>query len=341
MSILAALRTRWDALVEGGQIDLRLEHALRDLVIDGGRVRGVAVEHRGQLVELRARSVVLTSGGYTANRELFRELTPGAPRLLTNAPASSSGDGLLAARRIGAGFSGAEHTQLSLLGGIAMGSVSIRADYFTSLVPAERAPREIHVNAAGERFCAEDHSSAAVREAAVARQHGHCFWIVFDARAIEGDPLVPGLDEAALRGLADAGGAIWVDEELYGLAGQAGVDPDSLLRTVEDWNAAVDRGHDPPGRTALVRIETPPFYAVRSNALFGVGFGGVTVDGELRVTTGDGEVIEGLFAAGEVIGVSRTMGNAVCSGMCLTPAMNFGRILGRRLAAVEAVEVGR
>ena len=53
----------------------------------------------------------------------------------------------------------------------------------------------------------------------------------------------------------------------------------------------------------------------------------------LRVRRADGSVIDGLYAIGEVIGSAAVNGNAFCSGMCLTPAMAFGRIVGRALAA--------
>ena len=72
---------------------------------------------------------------------------------------------------------------------------------------------------------------------------------------------------------------------------------------------------------------------MRSEGISVISFGGVTVDGELRVTRTGGEPIPGLYAAGEVIGASATMGDAFSSGMCVTPAISLGRWLGRRLAA--------
>jgi len=56
------------------------------------------------------------------------------------------------------------------------------------------------------------------------------------------------------------------------------------------------------------------------------------LDDRLRVRREDGRVIPGLYAVGEVIGSAAVNGNSFCSGMCLTPAMAFGRIVGRALA---------
>ncbi|MFX0592553.1 hypothetical protein [Melissospora conviva] len=45
-----------------------------------------------------------------------------------------------------------------------------------------------------------------------------------------------------------------------------------------------------------------------------------------------GAQIPGLYAVGEVIGAGATCGNSFCSGMLVTPALTFGRLLGERLA---------
>jgi predicted oxidoreductase len=63
-----------------------------------------------------------------------------------------------------------------------------------------------------------------------------------------------------------------------------------------------------------------------------ITFGGVAVDGELRVVREDGSPVPGLYAAGEALGAAATSGNGFCGGMLATPALSFGRILGRRLA---------
>jgi hypothetical protein len=44
-----------------------------------------------------------------------------------------------------------------------------------------------------------------------------------------------------------------------------------------------------------------------------------------------GNPIKGLYAAGEALGAAATSGNAFCGGMLITPALSFGRILGRKL----------
>lgn len=52
----------------------------------------------------------------------------------------------------------------------------------------------------------------------------------------------------------------------------------------------------------------------------------------LRVRREDGTTIDGLFAAGEILGAGATCGNSFCGGMVMGPALIFGKLLGERLA---------
>jgi fumarate reductase flavoprotein subunit len=58
---------------------------------------------------------------------------------------------------------------------------------------------------------------------------------------------------------------------------------------------------------------------------------GLSVDDALRVIRPDGSAIPNLYAAGEILGSSQTMGKAACGGMMVTPAMTFARLLGQSL----------
>ncbi len=58
---------------------------------------------------------------------------------------------------------------------------------------------------------------------------------------------------------------------------------------------------------------------------------GLAVDAKLRVTRPDGKPIEGLYAAGELLGNGTLSGKAFCAGMMVTPALALGRWLGGNL----------
>ena len=335
-----ALRPLWDRAAEAGTIDAHFSTEMVDLIVEDGSVLGVRTEGPDGAGELRARAVVLTTGGYGSNPELFAELTPGSPHLVTATRASSTGDGLQVARRHGALVSGADH-YLGTIGGIEQEPGSGRTDWwssFANLDPADRPPREVYVNERGERYVAEDDPSAHVRQSALLEQPGRKMWAILDEQALlDGAPLVPQWDADAWRREATAGKCVWSAPTVAGLAEAAGIDATGLERTVAAWNEAVETGSDLLGRrTTSHRVEAAPLYALLTHPVTLFTFAGLAVDTDLRVLSESGAPIDGLYAAGEVIGGAATTGNAFCTGMLVTPAMSFGRILGRRLAKAAA-----
>jgi fumarate reductase flavoprotein subunit len=335
-SILEALMPMWDRGVEDGNIAPFLRCTLGDLTVEKGSVAGVlAAREDGALLHLSGKSTVLATGGYGSSPELFRRLTPGNPRLVTNAHPSHTGDGLLVAEAHGAEvIDGSVET--ARLGTLEVARGSGRADLYSlscELSPQVRPPREVWVNIQGERFIAEDEPAITKREHAVLRQPGREFWIIFDDLALdEGPCLVRQWTVDDLRRASGQHFAFASAPDLEALARAAGIAIEGLQQTVERYNVAVQRQEDWLGRKYLLHeVRTPPFYAVRAPASTVVTFGGLRVDDGLQVLRPDGSPIEGLYACGEIIGAASTSGNAISGGMLLTPALSFGRYLGRKL----------
>ena len=336
-SIYDVLAPLWDEHVAAGTIVPMLDTRLEDLLVEDGDVLGVRASGPDGSVEVRAPVTVLATGGYGANPELFAELTPGSPRLVTAVRESSTGDGLRIARKYGAAVSGTEH-YLGTIGGIEQEPGSGRADWWDSyanIYPPDRPPREIHVNARGERFVAEDHPSAHHRQQIQLDQPDRRLWVVFAEAALDdGEPLVATWDASTFRRQAQERECAFSAGTIRELAEAAGIDADGLERTVSDWNEAVRAGNDPLGRRDPgPAIETPPYYALLTHPISLITFAGLSIDTELRVLSTSGGPIPGLFAIGEVIGAGTLTGNAFCTGMIVTPAISLGRIMGRRLAS--------
>ncbi len=116
----------------------------------------------------------------------------------------------------------------------------------------------------------------------------------------------------------------------------------TLRATIEAYNRGVlDGTPDPLGRMHRpLPIAEPPFRAVRHFGWTIITFPGLGVDDRLRVIDGAGAPIPNLYAAGEILGFGATGGAAYTSGMSVTPAMTFGRLLGARLAARAVQPVG-
>jgi fumarate reductase flavoprotein subunit len=116
------------------------------------------------------------------------------------------------------------------------------------------------------------------------------------------------------------------------LASKAGLPSKNLNETVTAYNLGRAENADEFNRIDMPRpIDTPPFYAIRSQGMSVSSTVGVKVDDKLRVVTSDGKYIPGLYAAGESLGTAM-MGSSFCGGMLVTPALAFGKILGEGLA---------
>ena len=123
---------------------------------------------------------------------------------------------------------------------------------------------------------------------------------------------------------------------LQDLALKYGMDPEALLTTIKEYNSSVVAGRDDkfgkPYRQDMLPIETPPFYASRLWPKVHHCMGGLHVDEDMRVLDLDGQIIPGLYAAGEVTGGIHG-GDRL--GSCATLDCLFhGRLAGRNAVAV-------
>lgn len=339
LAILGTLRPLWNEHVEAGRIVPLLNHEMVALIVEDERVVGARVQGSSGAVDLRAPNTVLATGGYASASDLFRALTNGAELISTASP-TSTGEGIERARSIGASVRNGD-LHVPSLGGIEIEPGSGRADWqsawamvFTSIY---RAPREIYVNSGGQRFLNEEEPSAHARELALMEQPAGKLWAIFDHAALHaGESIVRQWSAAQIEQFADEGRFAWRADSVEALAERAGLPRDALVDTVAACNC-VARGAavDALGRTSMWPVAAPPFYALLTRATVLITFGGLHVDGDLRVLRrgidGDVAPIVGLFAAGEALGAGATCGQSFCGGMMVTPALSFGRILGRRL----------
>jgi len=117
------------------------------------------------------------------------------------------------------------------------------------------------------------------------------------------------------------------------LAEALGIPADAFAKTMETWNGYVAEKNDPDfGRTSFAEpLDTAPFYAVKVTAGIHHTMGGLKINPDTCVLDTNGEIIPGLFAAGEVTGGvhggNRLGGNAVADFVV------FGRIAGTNAAA--------
>ncbi|MCU0426344.1 MAG: FAD-dependent oxidoreductase [Candidatus Kapabacteria bacterium] len=345
--MLSLLLPLWEEWVKKGVITPLLGASLKDVLCENGAVKGVRVQSRGEAHEYYAPAIVLTTGGYAANPKFFAETLPEAPPLFSTANHTSLGEGIQAAMRIGAKFHHAEKHNVSL-GGIETVPNSQRVDYWDAWASvfssAYRKTREIYVNDDGNRFMNEDEPSADIRERAVMKQANWRFWVIFDEHALrtsceENEPLVrQWITPEMVRSHAARGTYCRTASSVGELAEKCGLAWQNVENAVTLFNAQFQdtfaNQEDEFGRAAFhAPLQEAPFYALRINASSLISFGGLAVNGDLQVLNTEGSPIQGLYAAGEILGAAATSGHAFCGGMLITPALSFGRLLGQRLGS--------
>lgn len=331
-------------------VPLFYDHALTDLILDGGRVVGVVVEHDGQRHEIRARrGVVLGSGGFEHNPELRAKFLPQpTSEDWTTGSAYNTGAGLEA--------------------GIAAGAaIDIMDDaWWGPTIPlpggpwfclAERnLPGSIMVNQAGRRYMNE---ALPYVEAVQAMYEGERTgvahvpsWMIIDQR-YRNRYLFAGLSpRQPFPGRWYKNGTIKKGASLEELAKEIAVPIDALVATVERFNgfarggvdedfhrgeSAYDKYYSDPTvkpNPSLHVIDQAPFYAVKIVPGDLGTKGGLLTDERARVVRPDGSVIPGLYAAGNVS--AAVMGYTYAGpGATIGPALVFGYLAVEDIAGSE------
>jgi fumarate reductase flavoprotein subunit len=338
-SIIAVIAPLLQAEIERGRIDLRLEHEVTTLLQDGrGAVIGVeARDPSGRRTAFFARNTLLACGGYMGNPAMFEAMV-GVPQFYNGANPMNRGIAHRLVEDVGGFLRGGE-LYLSNFGNVLdsetyPAGLAARINHF----PAVRPPWEIYVNVHGQRFVREDMPSVDAREQSLRAQPGLRYWAIFDARIFErAPPFLSGMTQEDVRAAFNTRPFFSRADTLAGLAERAGIDAAGLHSTVALYNYGVDTGNDLLGRQHLpAKIETPPFYAIRAQGTSISSTAGVAVDSRLRVIKRDGTPIPSLFAAGEILGTAQTMGQSVCGGMNVTPALTFGKLLGESWLPIGA-----
>lgn len=333
MGILQTLQSELQPLLDSGQIELRLSSPVTALLTDRrGAVTGVRIHSEDRERTFYGNSIVLASGGYAANPQLFEKLS-GYRHYCDMAYPFAKGVGIELALSVGGYLRGRENYLCNF------GSILVSKNYPAKRLarfntdPHERAPWEIYVNTNGERFVCEDEPSVDVREHALLEQPDIRHWVVFDSEILSEAPVgVRNWTKEQVRAAFDEQVMFTQGETLEELAKVSGIDPAGLERTVIDYNQGVLTGNDSLGRKHMPRtISKAPFYAIRLQGHSVTSTVGIAVDDELRVERPDGSTIGNLYAAGELLGAGQTQGKAFVGGMMVTPALSFGRYLGQNL----------
>ena len=310
--------------------------AMSLLTDDDGAVCGVRVRHHGRLRDIRAKAVVLASGGFQANAEWrTRYLGSGWDLAKVRGTRFNTGDGIRMALDAGAmsygNWSGCHAVgwdrNAPEFGDLSVGDGFQKHSY----------PFGIMVNAEGRRFVDE---GADFRNFTYARygrvilaQPGQFAWQVFDSKVLH---LLR--DEYRIREVTKVTASTIED-----LASRLeGVDAGQFCATVAEYNSAIRRDipfnpNEKDGRRAdlpipksnwATLIDEPPFEAYQVTCGITFTFGGLRINTDAHVIDTEGVILPGLFACGELVG--GLFYNNYPGGSGLTAGAVFGRIAGTK-----------
>jgi fumarate reductase flavoprotein subunit len=332
LDCLDVLRPLLQDAIERSGIDLRLNTRMTALsATQDGAVTGVsAIDQSGAEQSFAGRNIVLASGGYNFSEAFWRELHD-RPRRVYARP-QSLGDGLTAARTLGAQVTHAEDFLPTFGGSV---DIDDPEKYWvhTRVGPARRAPWEISLNLRGMRFMAEDNPSPDARERALAAQPDMAFWSVYDSAIRRNAPSLFLWPEEKVERAFRSHPDFQVAESLADLAAQCGLPEDAVALSVERYNRGQAVGSDEFGRKHMpAPLTEPPFFAVKHYGVSVVSAAGLATDDRFRVLREGGEPISNLYAAGEILGLG-VFGYAFLGGAMVSSAMTFGRLLGDRILA--------
>ncbi|RDV34478.1 FAD-dependent tricarballylate dehydrogenase TcuA [Lysinibacillus capsici] len=303
------IQTLFDKAVEMG-IDVWYDSRAIDLVTDNDQITGVIIEQKEKLITVNASSVILACGSFEANKKMRSEnLGAEWEKAIVRGTEFNTGDGITMALAVGA----QKYGEWS-------GCHSIGTDYNAPKAGDFNKPGDIYkkssfplgllINNNGNRFVDEGadfrNYTYAKYGREVLKQPGNKAFQVFDSQVRPMLRKEYNLEEATY----------YKADSLEELAELMSVDKDQFIKTITEYNSAVQEGNfnptvkdgkgtvgiTPPKTNWALRLDQAPYYAYPVTCGITFAFGGLHVDKEGEVLNKEGEPIPGLFAAGEMVG---------------------------------------
>ena len=288
-----------------------------EIIMKDGKAVGIkATGKDGHKVTINAKSVVIATGGFGANAEMVEKYKPELKGFATTNADGAQGQGIEMATAVGAATVDMDQIQIHP-------TVHIEEDGNAHLITEGlRGDGAILVNAEGKRFYDEVSTRDKV-SAAIIAQPDKSAWLVVDQSMVDKSAVIAGYIKSGYT----VTGATYEE-----LAKAMGVDEATFVSTMNTWNQAVEAKSDAEfNRTSFANpLTAAPYYAIKITPAVHHTMGGIVINPKAEVLNEKGEVISGLFAAGEVTGgvhgANRLGGNAVADFVV------FGRISGQSAA---------
>lgn len=303
---------------ENAGAEIRLNSKVTDIISENGRAAGVKVSSKNGDYTIKAKAVIIASGGFGANPDMVVSYKESLKGFGTTNHRGATGDAFAMVKKFNAALTQMDEIQTH---------PTVVPGNGTMITEAVRGNGAIVVNRDGKRFCTEM-ATRDVMSKAILEQKGQTAYLVFDEDVRKSLKAIESYVKNGLLTTADS---------TKELAEKLSIPADAFSRTMTDYAHCVSSGVDPLGRK---KNEMPrpltmgPFYAVEIGPAIHHTMGGIVINTKAEVLDENGNVVSGLYAAGEVTGGihggNRLGGNAVAD-ICV-----FGKIAAD--SAVEAIK---
>ncbi|MCR5494847.1 MAG: flavocytochrome c [Treponema sp.] len=298
------------AAVDNG-VEIRTRNTVKDILEKDGKVSGVLVENEAGQYEIKADAVIVATGGFGANSKLVENYRPDLKGFNTTNHKGATGDAFSLLNKF--------NVKTVLMDQIQTHPTVVKGSGIM-ITEAVRGNGAILVNKDGKRFANEMLPRDAMSNAILSQRDGSAF-LLFDQGVRES---LKAIEKYAQQNLLAEG------QSISELADKLGISSLTLEKTLSDYNlyqkTGVDKDFSRKGNEMPRSLSKAPFYAVEVSPAVHHTMGGLAINSSAQVLNQEGQVIPGLYAAGEVTGGvhggNRLGGNAVAD------IVIFGRIAG-------------
>ena len=304
--------------------NMKAEELVKD---KSGRVVGVKATMDGTEYTFNAKGgVVLATGGFGANPEMVKKYNPKIDeRFKTTDAPGTTGEALYMAERAGAELVNMGYIQTYPICDPLSGAIELIAD--------ARFDGAIMLNQEGKRFVEELQRRDVLSEA-ILNQTGRYCWVLWNDNIGKISNTVKA--HANEYEAFTKQGVMATCDDLKCIADFTKIPYDQLQKTVKRVSDMAGKGNDKDfhHRAGLMDMQQGKYYVIKAVPSTHHTMGGVRINEKAEALTADGKVIPGLWAAGEVTGV--THGTNRLGGNAYTDIIVFGRIAGE--AAAQAAK---
>ncbi|MEI5995243.1 flavocytochrome c [Candidatus Enterococcus mansonii] len=307
--------------VKEEKIPLFVNANVTELMEKDGQVNGVKVKlNDEETKEIKTNAVIVTTGGFGANKEMLEEYDPKLKDYVTTNQEGTTGDGIKMIEKLGGATVDMKEIQIH---------PTVQQDKSFLIGEVVRGEGGILASKEGTRFVNEMDTRDKVSAAITALPEKSAY-LVFDQGV---------RDRAKAIDFYDEQGFVVEGSNIEELAKKIDMPEAKLKETLEQWNKDVQAKSDAQyGRKTGMDhdLSKGPYYAIKIAPGIHHTMGGVKINTKTEVLKQDGSPIKGLYAAGELTGglhgANRIGGNAVAD------IIIFGRQSGTEAAAFASTQ---